>query len=141
MPVSTVYAVLRGVFGALFLAMVFFGPAGAVDANLASQADLQSVRGIGPAIAARIVAERERGPYLDLDDLRERVRGIGKANLQRMTAGGLQVSNPAERAGGEPSHPSGGAARDPARARGWVRELASDGNQSGRPSSPGRIGW
>jgi competence protein ComEA len=40
--------------------------------------------GIGEQLARRIVADRqERGPFLDLDDLR-RVRGIGPRTLEGM---------------------------------------------------------
>src|SRR5690606_9548129 len=111
------------------------------DANTASQAELESVRGIGPAIAARVLAERERGPYVDLDDLRDRVRGVGAATPRRMAEAGLQVARPPEMAGGigEGENP---AARPAAgRARGWVRELPAAAAQPRRPSSPGMTGW
>lgn len=66
-----------------------------VDANRADTDGLQQVRGIGPAIAARIVQERERrGLFQSLDELRTRVPGIGPNNLARMRAVGLMVSAP-----------------------------------------------
>lgn len=77
-----------------FIALLHGGiaRAGVTDANTADQAALEQVVGIGPAIAARIVeARREGGPFRDLDDLRDRVRGIGAANIRRMAAGGLAV--------------------------------------------------
>jgi hypothetical protein len=53
------------------------------------------VRGIGPAIAARIVQERDRrGLFQSLDELKSRVPGIGPNNLARMRAAGLMVSAP-----------------------------------------------
>lgn len=67
------------------------GAAVAVDANTASSEELQTIRGIGPAMAARILEERRRGAFRDADDLRERVRGIGVKNLGRMRAAGLEV--------------------------------------------------
>lgn len=63
----------------------------AVDANTATQAELRTVPGIGPAIAERIVKERRRTPYQDVADLQQRVRGIGDANIRRMVEGGLVV--------------------------------------------------
>lgn len=55
-----------------------------VDVNSASAADLQAVRGIGPAIAERIVAYRaQNGPFQTVDDL-DAVRGIGPTNLEAM---------------------------------------------------------
>jgi competence protein ComEA len=59
-------------------------PAGPLDANVATKAELESLPGIGPATAAAIVTERERnGPFLNVDDL-ERVPGIGPAKLDRI---------------------------------------------------------
>jgi competence ComEA-like helix-hairpin-helix protein len=49
-----------------------------IDPNTATAAELARLPGVGPALAARIIAERERGPFATLDDLR-RVRGIGAA--------------------------------------------------------------
>lgn len=57
------------------------GPPVPVDVNRASVTELEALPGVGPAIAAEIVAERERrGPYTSVDDLL-RVRGIGPAKL------------------------------------------------------------
>lgn len=52
-----------------------------IDVNRASAAELALLPGIGPALAGRIVEDRERnGPFATLDDL-VRVRGIGPAIL------------------------------------------------------------
>jgi competence protein ComEA len=53
---------------------------GRVSLNEASPAELQSLPGIGPALADRIVAAR---PFHALDDLR-RVRGIGPVTMRRL---------------------------------------------------------
>jgi competence protein ComEA len=63
----------------------------AVDANTASQAELESIKGIGPAIAAKILDERKKGSFKDMKDLEERVKGIGEKNIAAMAAGGLSV--------------------------------------------------
>lgn len=68
-----------------------WGLAFAVDANTASADELQAIRGIGPAMAARIVEARRHEPFRDLEDLRDRVRGIGEKNLLRMRDAGLEV--------------------------------------------------
>lgn len=66
-----------------------------VDVNQADGEQLQTIRGIGPAIAARIVQERERrGLFQSLDEVKARVPGIGPNNLARMRAAGLAVSAP-----------------------------------------------
>ena len=51
-----------------------------VDVNSASVDDLESLRGVGPVVAARIVEQR---PYAKLEDL-DRVKGIGPATLRAM---------------------------------------------------------
>ena len=59
-------------------------PAGPIDVNVASAAELEELPGVGPATAAAIVTERERnGPFLDVEDL-DRVPGIGPAKLDAL---------------------------------------------------------
>jgi len=55
-----------------------------VDVNRAQIKELEQITGIGPALAARIVATRQRmGPFQSPDDLL-RVPGIGPLVLQRI---------------------------------------------------------
>jgi len=55
-----------------------------VDVNTASEKDLQSVPGIGPALAKRIVEFRdEHGAFERVDDLLK-VRGIGEKSLVKL---------------------------------------------------------
>lgn len=78
-------------------------PAQAVDINQATAAQLEGVRGIGPRTAEIIVRERERGgSFESLDDLSERVRGIGQKKAQALQAAGLTVGA----AGGAPNSPA-----------------------------------
>jgi hypothetical protein len=55
-------------------------PAERLDVNRASENELATLPGVGPALAARIVAAR---PFSDVDDLR-RVRGVRRATLERL---------------------------------------------------------
>ncbi len=53
-----------------------------VDINTASAAQLDTVTGIGPSLAAAIVKERDaHGPFRTVDDLR-RVKGVGASKLE-----------------------------------------------------------
>ena len=59
-------------------------PSAPVNVNTATQAELEDLPGIGPTLAAAIVAERERnGPFRSADDL-TRVHGIGEGRLAQL---------------------------------------------------------
>lgn len=66
----------------------------AVDVNTATQAQLETVRGIGPKTAQTIVSERTRGgPYESFQDLSDRVKGIGSKKAAALQAGGLTLAS------------------------------------------------
>lgn len=59
-------------------------PGERIDLNSATEVDLDRLRGVGPAVAARIVLDREAsGPFASVDAL-VRVSGIGPATLERL---------------------------------------------------------
>ena len=64
----------------------------AVDVNKASQAELESVKGIGPAISGKILDERKKGNFKDWPDLVERVKGVGEGNAAKFSNEGLTVN-------------------------------------------------
>ena len=76
---------------ALFAAAAF----AAVDANTATQAELESVKGIGPAISSKIVEERQKAPFKDWQDMATRVKGVGVRNSAKFSSGGLTVNGAA----------------------------------------------
>lgn len=60
------------------------GAAPKIDINNATQAELESLPGIGPVMAQEIIADREaNGPFGTIEDL-DRVSGIGPATLERL---------------------------------------------------------
>lgn len=64
----------------------------AVDVNKATAADLDGIRGVGPALSTRILDERKKGNFKDWDDFISRIRGIGDSNAPKFSAAGLTVN-------------------------------------------------
>jgi competence protein ComEA len=91
---------IRNFIALVAAALVAFSPlALATDANRATQAELESVKGIGPGLSGKILKAREAGSFKNWGDLVERVGGVGPGNAARFSQAGLTV---------------GGAAFDPA---------------------------
>ncbi|HET7772347.1 MAG TPA: DUF655 domain-containing protein, partial [Burkholderiaceae bacterium] len=63
----------------------------AVDVNTATAAELDAVKGIGPAISKNIIKERKKAPFKDWADFRARVNGVGDKTVVTMSEGGLTV--------------------------------------------------
>ena len=67
-----------------FLLLWAVSAGAAVDLNRASQAELESLPGIGPAKAEAILAyRRQHGPFRRIEDL-QRVSGFGPATVNRL---------------------------------------------------------
>ena len=82
-------------FIAALLAVFALNAFAAVDANQASRADLETVKGIGPGLSAKIVEARKTGQFKDWNDLVDRVGGIGPGNAARFSQAGLTVGGAA----------------------------------------------
>jgi competence protein ComEA len=75
----------------------------AVDVNKATEAELDSVKGLGPSTSQLILTARKTGNFKSWDDLIERVKGIGPARASRLSAEGMTVSGEAYKAAPAPS--------------------------------------
>ena len=64
----------------------------AVEINKAGQAELESVKGIGPGMSTKILEARKKGDFKNWNDLVERVSGIGAGNANRLSQAGLTVA-------------------------------------------------
>ncbi|HET9977635.1 MAG TPA: helix-hairpin-helix domain-containing protein [Burkholderiaceae bacterium] len=86
----------RVIKSALGIALATLALAGfaAVDVNAASQAELETVKGIGPGLSARILDERQRkGPFKDWADFVARVKGVGAGAAAKFSADGLRIGD------------------------------------------------
>lgn len=63
----------------------------AVDVNQASAAELDGIKGIGPGLSEKILAERKKAPFKDWPDFISRVGGVGEKSAARFSAEGLRV--------------------------------------------------
>jgi competence protein ComEA len=78
------------------LAVLFAASAfAAVDANKATQAELEAIKGIGPVISTLIINERKKGEFKDWNDLVVRVKGVGDRSAEKFSEGGLTVNGKA----------------------------------------------
>jgi competence protein ComEA len=64
----------------------------ALEVNTANEAELDSVRGLGPSSTARILKAREQGLFKDWADFMQRVKGIKPATADKLSAAGLTVN-------------------------------------------------
>lgn len=74
----------------------------ATDINQATQAELEAVKGIGPAVAGKMLDERKKAPFKDWQDLMARVSGIKDAKAGKLSQAGLTVNGKAYVA--DPAH-------------------------------------
>ena len=77
---------------ATLLAVFALNAFAAVEANQATRADLESVKGIGPGLSGKILEARKSGNFKSWEDLVDRVGGIGPGNAGKLSQGGLTVA-------------------------------------------------
>ena len=116
-------------------------PVGALEVNLASQAELESIAGIGPDFATRVLAARRERPFNDWDDFLQRVRGVGKARAARLSHEGLTVGgSPYPAAAPLPAAPASelrdAAPAAPAAAASALPDSASRGRTEAPATAP-----
>ena len=64
----------------------------ATEVNQATEAELDSIKGLGPASTARILQAREQSPFKDWADFLRRVKGFKGSSAARLSEGGLTVN-------------------------------------------------
>jgi len=68
------------------------GPVFALEINMANEAELDSLRGMGPSMTAKVLAARELAPFLSWQDVMQRVAGLGKSKARQFSDQGLSVN-------------------------------------------------
>ena len=64
----------------------------AIDVNTATVAELDGIKGIGPATSGRILDARKNANFKDWSDFIQRVKGIKNSQAARLSAEGLTVN-------------------------------------------------
>ncbi|MBT2333970.1 helix-hairpin-helix domain-containing protein [Variovorax paradoxus] len=67
----------------------------AVDANKGTAADLDGIKGVGPAMSKRILDARKESEFKDWADLMQRVKGVKEKKAEKLSAEGLTVNGKA----------------------------------------------
>ena len=114
---------------ALVMAVFALNAFAAADVNRASQAELESVKGIGPGLSGKILKARQSGEFKNWGDLVDRVGGIGPGNASRFSQGGLTV-------GGAAYVGSAGEASKASKAKGTKTAKAMRGEGEAKVRKP-----
>ena len=77
---------------ALLLSLAATLAMAAVDVNNATEADLDSIKGIGPGTSGKMLEQRKASKFKDWPDLIARVPGIGDKRAAKLSAEGLTVN-------------------------------------------------
>jgi competence protein ComEA len=64
----------------------------AVDANKASAAELDEVKGVGPSMSQNILDARKEGEFKSWDDFMARVKGVKEKKAEKLSANGLTIN-------------------------------------------------
>jgi competence protein ComEA len=83
-------SILRGLLCGT-VALMCGSTALALDINQANEAELDSIKGMGPALSAKVLKARTQGPFRDWTDLMQRVSGIRQNKAQQFSEQGLTV--------------------------------------------------
>lgn len=78
----------------LFIIAMLYAAASfaAMDANKASAAELEGIKGIGPSLSGKIIEERKSGPFKDWSDFVRRVGGVGEKTAAKFSNEGLTIN-------------------------------------------------
>lgn len=84
---------MNRLLGFLLLLCSALPAAAGVEINSANEAELDSVKGLGPSSTARILSARGDGPFRDWADFMHRVKGMKPATARKLSQAGLTVNS------------------------------------------------
>jgi len=83
------YLLKQWVLGALVCAQLSVF---ALEINQANEAELDSIKGMGPAMTRKVLNARAEKPFINWKDLMSRVTGTGKNKAQQFSDQGVLVN-------------------------------------------------
>lgn len=86
---------MKRYLSAVLLSLLTSVALAAVDVNKASEADLDSIKGVGPSTSTQIIEARKSAPFKNWNDLMQRVKGIGDKRAAKLSQEGLTVNGEA----------------------------------------------
>jgi len=89
-------AAMNTLLSACALSLLMGAPAHAeLEINQATEAQLDSLLHVGPALSQKILSQRQQSPFADWADLIHRVPGIGPRRARQLSHQGLTVQGQA----------------------------------------------
>jgi competence protein ComEA len=70
---------------------VICAAASALEINQANEAELDSLKGMGPALSRHVLKARAEGEFQNWADVLQRVSGMGRGKAKQFSAQGLTV--------------------------------------------------
>jgi len=71
---------------------VICAAASALEINQANEAELDSLKGMGPTLSRHVLDARAQGAFQNWADMRKRVSGMGRGKAKQFSAQGLTVN-------------------------------------------------
>ncbi|WP_431107110.1 ComEA family DNA-binding protein [Variovorax paradoxus] len=100
----------------------------AVDVNKGTAADLDGIKGVGPAMSKRILDARKEGEFKDWPDFMQRIKGVKEKKAAKLSGEGLTVNGQAF--AGQTSAPAAAKADKPVKP---VKATAADAKPAAKP--------
>lgn len=83
---------LKKILAAMVAMLFAVASFAAVDANKGSAAELDALKGVGPAMSKRIIDARTQSQFKDWPDLMSRVKGVKTKTATKLSAEGLTIN-------------------------------------------------